>query len=134
MQRKSLKSFRKIKPGLFKTLSDNGTIQELLAKPVRKNTDAASIENKSKTIDEILRKAMYRLRFLSLSDTDPEVLLKSLDKTYQRAADIYLKCRNTLKPDSIHEFRKVSKDFLYQLSFFRPLNPSLIKSLRKTLT
>ena len=48
-------------------------------------------------------------------------------------ADIYLTCRNNPKPDKLHEFRKKPKIFLYQLCFFRPLNPSAIKALEKKL-
>jgi CHAD domain-containing protein len=33
----------------------------------------------------------------------------------------------------LHEFRKRTKDFLYQLFFFRALNPKAIKSLEKRL-
>jgi CHAD domain-containing protein len=47
--------------------------------------------------------------------------------------DIYLTCRNYPRPDKLHEFRKKAKDFLYQLYFFRQLNPSAIKALEKKL-
>jgi CHAD domain-containing protein len=33
----------------------------------------------------------------------------------------------------LHKFRKKAKDFLYQLYIFRPLNPSVIKTLEKKL-
>jgi CHAD domain-containing protein len=33
----------------------------------------------------------------------------------------------------LHEFRKRAKDFLYQLYYFRPLNPSVVKELEKRL-
>jgi CHAD domain-containing protein len=60
-------------------------------------------------------------------------LLKELEKSYLLAAGNYLRCRINPKPSTLHEFRKRSKDFLYQLYFFRPLNPSLIKDLEKKL-
>ncbi|MCK7536082.1 MAG: CHAD domain-containing protein [Marinilabiliales bacterium] len=44
---------------------------------------------------------------------------------------LYLECRSNPKPEKIHQFRKRAKDFLYQLYFFRPLNPSVIRSLEK---
>ena len=60
-------------------------------------------------------------------------MLKELEKTYITVAENYLKCRLNTKPADLHEFRKRSKDFLYQLYFFRPLNPLLIKGLEKRL-
>ena len=47
--------------------------------------------------------------------------------------DTYLTCRNSLKSNDLHEFRKKAKDFLYQLYFFRPLNPRVVKDLEKKL-
>jgi CHAD domain-containing protein len=38
-----------------------------------------------------------------------------------------------LKSNDLHEFRKKAKDFLYQLYFFRPLNPRVVKDLEKKL-
>ena len=68
-----------------------------------------------------------------MNKIDPYLLIKELELTYGIVADIYLTCRNNPKPDKIHEFRKKAKDFLYQLNYFRPLNPSSIKSLEKRL-
>ena len=64
---------------------------------------------------------------------DPGILLEQLEKTYLGAGEIYLKCRSNEKMTSIHELRKACKDFLYQLDFFRPMNPSVVKKLEKTL-
>ena len=133
VQRKTLKNFRKVNPGLFKSLSGDGKIMALMAKPVNVTDNTGEREKRRAEIHGILHKAVYRLRFLTLSETDPEVLLGELEKTYLRAGKIYLKCRNNTRPDCIHELRKVCKDFLYQLSFFRPLNPPAVKKLEKTL-
>jgi len=68
-----------------------------------------------------------------MSTLDPRILLTELDKTYHTVTDKYLICRNNQKPENIHTLRKRAKDFLYQLYFFRPLNPGVIKSLEKRL-
>ncbi len=76
---------------------------------------------------------MGRIRFQTMNRIDPQLLIKELELTYKNVVDIYLKCRNSTKSDNLHEFRKKSKDFLYQLYFFRPLNPSVVKALEKKL-
>jgi hypothetical protein len=84
-------------------------------------------------INELLNKAGYRIRFQSMNKIDPHLLIQELELSYNKVVEIYITCRNNLKPDDLHEFRKRTKDFLYQLSFFRPLNPSAIKALEKKL-
>jgi CHAD domain-containing protein len=68
-----------------------------------------------------------------MNKIDPQLLIKELELTYTKVVDIYLTCRNSPKPSDLHEFRKKAKDFLYQLYFFRPLNPSVVKALEKKL-
>jgi CHAD domain-containing protein len=131
--RKTLKSLNKEHPELFRKLSDNEIVQTLLKKP--EPTIEPNPEDKSKValLNDLLGKAIHRLRFYKLENLDPQLLLKELEKTYIIAAENYLKCRINPKPSAIHEFRKRAKDFLYQLYFFRPLNPVAIKDLEKRL-
>jgi CHAD domain-containing protein len=84
-------------------------------------------------IETMLNKSGFRLRFQKMDNLNPELLLKQLENTYNVVVDKYLVCRNNPKHENIHVFRKKSKDFLYQLWFFRPLNPSVIKALEKKL-
>lgn len=131
VQRKMLREFRKENPDIFKQLNEIETITRLLEKP--ESVSEAGEENIS-ALDQInsrLSKTSYRLRFQSLSKVEPQLLLKELEATYKRVSDIYLLCRNNPKPESLHNFRKKSKDFLYQLTIFRPLNPQVIKVLEK---
>ena len=81
----------------------------------------------------MLNKAAFRIRFLSLDKLDPQLLLKELDKSYKIVCDDYIDCRNNSKPSHLHQMRKRLKDFHYQLFFFRPLNPGVIKPLEKKL-
>jgi len=135
VQRKTLKSFRKADPGLFKNLSEDVKVKVLLSKQDSMDDDASDKEKRSSEINDILRKALFRLRFLSLagSTMDPEILLGQLEKTYLGAGEIYLRCRNNIKPECVHELRKACKDLLYQVGFFRSLNPSVIKKFEKAL-
>ena len=131
--RKTLKFLKKEYPDLFTRLAENEKIQMLLKKPEQvTEVDGAELL-KVEQIKELLNKAAYRIRFYLLDKLNPQLLLKELERTYILAAENYLKCRINPKSCYLHEFRKRSKDFLYQIYFFRPLNPSLIKALEKKL-
>jgi len=133
VHRKLMKEFKKKYPDIFASLSENEPIRLLLEK--RDNISEVQEEVKAtiEKIGEHLSKTAYRIRFQNMKMVDPQILLKELDSSYIRVADIYLKCRNNPKPKSLHEFRKKAKDFLYQLYIFKPLNPSVIKTLEKKL-
>jgi CHAD domain-containing protein len=134
--RKTLKELKKSYPRLFSILVEDARIKDL----TRKNDEVASgmeaegtIKEDLEKIDELLGKAGYRIRFQDMSGLDARLLAERLDATFYTVTDRYLACRNNPKPSNLHEFRKRSKDFLYQLYFFRPLNPPVIKDLEKRL-
>lgn len=129
--RKELKKFSRELPSLFLQLSDNKRIAIILNEPVVEGSSGKSSEVEE--INNLLRTTGYRIRFETMNTLDPHLLLKELENTYNRVVDIYLFCRNNPRPEKIHEFRKRTKDFLYQLYFFRPLNPSVIKVMEKRL-
>ena len=133
VHRKTLKSFRKLHSPLFTSLAEEEAVQKILAKPDHSEDDRDEMLRKAAEISVILKKSLYRLRFLTLSDLNPEILLGQLEETYLSAGVIYLKCRNGINPERIHELRKEAKNFLYQLNFFRPLNPVVIRKLEKNL-
>ena len=74
-----------------------------------------------------------RLRFRSMNNLDQNLITGELEKTFDNVSDCFLKARNYPKNVNLHEFRKRIKDFLYQLSFFRSLDPKAIKNLEKRL-
>jgi len=131
--RKNLKELRKEYPDIFSRLNNNEKINNILKKPDAETKPSEMLITESVEIYELLKRTGFRIRFQSMNKFDPHLLMKELDQTYGKVVDIYLICRNDPKPDRIHEFRKKAKDFLYQLYFFRPLNPSSIKSLEKKL-
>jgi CHAD domain-containing protein len=130
--RKHLKSFKKIYPDLFIKLQEIDKIVSLAKKP---ETDdlSADVSSKLAQILSILDKSSYRIRFEPMDNLDPNSLIKELENSYTVVIDNYLKTRNKPISDNIHEFRKRSKDFLYQLWFFKHLNASSIKELEKKL-
>jgi CHAD domain-containing protein len=131
--RKTVKSLKKDNPGLFMKLWDNETIQNLLRKPYT-TWQAAGVQALSVTeISTLLNKALFRVRFLSLNNPDVHQLLQQLNENYLVAARAYLDCRNNPKPKLLHEFRKKSKTFLYQLCYFRQFNPQTVRLLEKKL-
>jgi CHAD domain-containing protein len=133
VHRKTLKELKKEFPEIFAALADNETINGILKKPALTNELTGAMKEGMEEINALLNKTAFRIRFYSMNKLDPRLLIKELELTYARVTDIYLTCRNNLKPDDLHEFRKQAKDFLYQLYFFRPLNPTVVKSLEKKL-
>lgn len=133
VQRKILKDFRKKYPGIFSSLSGNQVISMMLEKHEPFTEPPEELKTALEHVDVLLNKTGYRIRFQSMNMIDPKLLIKELAISYKSVADIYLLCRNDPKPALLHKFRKKAKDFLYQLCFFRHLNPPVIKALEKKL-
>jgi CHAD domain-containing protein len=133
VHRKTLKDLRKENPAIFLQLQDNEKLAALVRKTELIQELTEEIKSELEQLNELLNKAGYRIRFQTMNKIDPQLLLRELELTYTKVVDIYLRCRHTPKPSRLHEFRKKSKDFLYQLYFFRPLNSSVIKALEKKL-
>lgn len=133
VQRKILREFRKENPDIFSRLIDNVALTALLEKPVPVAEPSADMKSALERIDDLLNRTGYRIRFQTMNMMDPQQLIKELEQTYIRVVDIYLSCRNSPKPAMLHRFRKKSKDFLFQLNIFRPLNPAVVKTLEKKL-
>jgi CHAD domain-containing protein len=133
VHRKALKELRKEYPRIFSGLPENEKIYNLLKKPDPVQEPSEELKAGLEEIEDLLNRAGYRIRFQSMNKIEPQLLIKELELTYTKVTDIYLTCRNSQKPENLHEFRKKAKDFLYQLYFFRPLNPSVVKALEKRL-
>ena len=131
--RKNLRDLKKEFPEIFFQLAADEKINSILKKTHAVKESEEVLKEESGKIIELLRKSAFRIRFQSMNKLDPKLLMTELENTYSVVADIYISCRNNPKPDKLHEFRKKAKDFLYQLCFFRPLNPSVIKTLEKRL-
>jgi CHAD domain-containing protein len=133
VHRKTLKDLRKAHPVLFNLLKDNEKLNLILKKEEPSGEVTLNKKENIEKINELLDKAGYRIRFQKMDNLDPKLLIMALDGSYNTVIDRYLKSRNSQKPSDIHEFRKRAKDFLYQLYFFRPLNPGSVKGLEKKL-
>jgi len=131
--RKTLKDLKKKYPEIFLKLNENAILNEIL----RKTESPAKLSDQEisdlEQIKENLNKASYRIRFEPMNKIEPQLLLKELEMTYNRMVNSYMICRINPKRSAIHNLRKRSKDFLYQLWFFRPLNIPAVKSLEKKL-
>jgi len=133
VHRKLLMDFRKRHPALFTRLKDEKVIRQLLE---THDDPASSVENIREDllkIKDILHRSSSRLRFLNLTVPDQRLLLEELEQSFSLVSDCYLNARHNPKDDNIHEFRKKTKDLLYQLFFFRSLNPKAVRSLEKRL-
>jgi len=133
VQRKTLKAVRKSNRELFDRLGGNLRLEEIMKKTEFPAENDAEVKEKVSELENILRKSSYRIRFYNLNSLNVVNLLQELDKTYTNLAELHLYCRNNPKPAKLHTLRKRTKDFLYQLYFFRPLNPQIIKNIEKKL-
>ena len=133
VHRRALKDLKRDRPDLFLKLADNEKLNLLMKKPELVGNPSDSESESLDRIIELLKKTGYRIRFEPMNKFDPQILIKSLEANYISVVDNYLICRNKPVQSNLHEFRKRSKDFLYQLWFFRPLNPSVVKLLEKKL-
>jgi CHAD domain-containing protein len=133
VHRKLLKDLKKKHPELFSHLTENEKISLLLSKPEIESEPSPDMKKDLENIMDLLHKSEYRLRFMSMNDLDPNLIFKELEITYSTVSGYYLKARNYPKDVNLHELRKKTKDFLYQLFFFRSLNAKAIKSLEKRL-
>lgn len=131
--RKTLKELKKENPAIFKNLNNHSKLQYLLDRPDTVDDISPEMKSVLAQIDELLNKTIYRIRFQDLSHIDPNLLLKELEYTYGRVADAFIRCRNKPRPIVVHKFRKLAKDFHYQLFIFRSLNPSNVRNLEKKL-
>jgi CHAD domain-containing protein len=133
VHRKTLKELKKVHPDIFTLLGANKTIEALMGRTDTESQPGPDLQNDLETIDELLNKAGFRIRFRNMNSFDPKILITELNNSYNVVIDKYLVCRNNPKPVNLHRFRKRAKDFLYQLYFFRTLNPSVVKGLEKKL-
>jgi CHAD domain-containing protein len=133
VHRKILKGFKKKKPEIFQNLTGNTFIDGLMEKTDKgDNQQEVSAENTISVIN-LLKKAIFRLRFINLSDLDPVKMLRQLESAYLAAGKCFLIARNDSRSVNIHDFRKKTKDLLYQLVFFRALKPKAVRALEKKL-
>ncbi len=133
VHRKILKELKKDLPGIFVRLSANEKIAALIRKPDTITVPDETMKRDIDEIEDLLTKTGYRIRFHQMQKIDPALLLARLELSYETVRNIYLGCRSVTKPEKVHEFRKRAKDLLYQVYFFRPLNPSAVKSFEKRL-
>lgn len=133
VHRKTLKDLKKEYPKIFLQARENKKLDELLLRSNKTPEPTTELNDQIGLLNELLNKSGYRVRFQSFEKLDPRLLLTELDGSFKQASHRYMVCRNNPKPSNIHEFRKSAKDFLYQLYFFRPLNPSTVKNFEKRI-
>jgi CHAD domain-containing protein len=131
VHRKTLKVLKKEYKVIFAKLEVIERITILMKKPDVIVMPDEVMKKGIDEIDDLLSRTGYRVRFHQMQKIDPAALLKQLEITYGIIRNVYLECINRTRPERVHELRKCSKDFLYQLYFFRPLNPAKVKSLEK---
>lgn len=97
------------------------------------NSVVASPDDISSEARELLRRAWYRIGFVSLSDLTRNILLDGLYDSFIRAERAFNLARSTSLATDLHEFRKRSKDLLYQVRFFSDYNPGHFEEVHSNL-
>lgn len=133
VHRKLLRDFRKRHPALFTRVKDENVIRHLLETHDDPASSAEKIREDLLNIKDILHRSSSRLRFLNMKVPEQRLLIEELERTFIMVSGCYLNARHNPKDVNIHEFRKKTKDLLYQLFFFRSLNPKAVRSLEKRL-
>lgn len=133
VHRKLLRDLKRRFPELFTHLKDNERINLILGRQEIVNESSQEMREGLAKIIDMLHKSGYRLRFRSMNNLDPKLITVELEKTFDTVSACFLKARNYPKKVNLHEFRKKAKDFLYQLFFFRSLDPKSIKALEKRI-
>jgi CHAD domain-containing protein len=132
VHRKTLRNLKKENGELFEKLADNEKINQLLGWEEKKlvGEDTGKSEDPA---TKILGSAGFRLRFLSVGKPDPLLLLMQLESSFSAVCSEFVSCRNCPRTQKLHTLRKKLKDLLYQLFFFRPVNPVTVKSIEKQI-
>jgi CHAD domain-containing protein len=133
VHKKYLKKFLKKYPVIGSRLEGNLIIASLLS---RKVGDAAECGNAGTLCDDLialLEKATTLLGLQSLEMISGKMLMTELEISFRNVMDYYLTSRNHPSTRNLHEYRKIAKDLLYQLTFFRCQGIKGIKCLEKRL-
>jgi hypothetical protein len=133
VHRKLLRDFRKRHPALFARVKDEIVIRQLLEIHDDPSSSAEKNREDLHEIMDILHRSSSRIRFLNMKVPDQGILLDELGRSFTLVSDCYLNARHNPKDVNIHEFRKKTKDLLYQLFFIRHMNPKAVRSLEKNL-
>lgn len=133
VHRKLLKDLKKRFPELFSRLNDNEKINILSGIQQILNEPLPEMKKDLEKIIGILHKSIFRIRFQAMNNLDQKLIRGELERTFDNVSACFLKARNYTRNINLHRFRKKTKDFLYQLSFFRSLDPKAVKSLEKRI-
>ncbi|MBN2666450.1 MAG: CHAD domain-containing protein [Bacteroidales bacterium] len=133
VHRKLLMDFRKRHPALFTRVKDEKVIRQLLEAHDDPASSVDTIREDLLKIKDILHRSSSRIRFLNMKVPDQRLLLDELERSFSLVSDCYLNARHNPRDVNIHDFRKKTKDLLYQLFFFRSLNPKAVRNLEKKL-
>ena len=80
--RKTLKEFKKEFPGIFSRFAEIEKINLILKKPEIYSEPSDDLKSVMEEINQLLTKAGFRIRFHSMNNIDPRLLLKELELTY----------------------------------------------------
>ncbi len=133
VHRKLLKDLKKRFPELFSRLKDKEKINILSGIQQIQIDPSPEMKKDLETIIGILHRSAFRIRFRAMNNLDQKLIRGELERTFDNVSACFLKARNYTRNINLHRFRKKVKDFLYQLSFFRSLDPKAVKNLEKRI-
>jgi CHAD domain-containing protein len=133
VHKKNLKEFLKRCPVIRSRLKGNIIIASLLRK---KDNDVAECEEAGtlgRDLIALLEKTTVMLKLQTIEMISGKMLMNEIEISFRNVMDYYLMCRNHRSTRNLHEYRKIAKDLLYQLAFFKHQGISGIKRLEKRL-
>ncbi len=133
VHRRNLKKFLKRNPTVASRLIGNEKIAAVLNREENGVTEPEKAGTLCRDLSALLEKTAVMLRAQSLETISCKLLLYELERSFRNVMDYYLMSRNHMRSRNLHEYRKIAKDLLYQLTFFRNSGIAGIKQLEKRL-
>lgn len=133
VNRKLLRGYKKKYPDIFADLEGNEKIEALMAAVAKDNVPGQNTGKELEKIISLLHKSLYRIRFHRLEEESDGQLFSGFTVSYEIVSAYYMNARFNPKSSNLHNFRKKTKDFLYQLFYFREPDPQSVRRLEKKL-
>lgn len=131
VNRKLLRGYKKKYPDIFADLEGNEKIEALMAAVAKDNLPGQNTGKELEKIISLLHKSLYRIRFHRLEEESDGQLFSGFTVSYEIVSAYYMNARFSPKNSNLHNFRKKTKDFLYQLFYFREPDPQSVRRLEK---
>jgi CHAD domain-containing protein len=133
VHKRNLKKFLKRNSFICSRLKGNIIITSLLRRKDNCGADCEKAGTLCCDLIAFLEKTVVILKLQSIEMISDKMLMNELEMSFRNVMDYYLMSRNHPGTRNLHEYRKIAKNLLYQLAFFRHQGISGNKRLEKRL-